>query len=73
MSASLAALTPEVPRPAATTIVLPLGLATDERLVGGKARNLARLLQIGAPVPDGVVLTCGALEAVLRGSGLTEA
>jgi pyruvate,water dikinase len=71
VSASLAAVTREVPRPSARTIVLPLGLATDERLVGGKARNLARLLQIGAPVPDGVVLTCGALNAVLRGSGLT--
>lgn len=40
--------------------------ATDERLVGGKARTLARLIALGLPVPDGFVLTDVAFNAFLE-------
>lgn len=36
--------------------------ATTHAAVGGKAANLARLIAIGAPVPDGFVLTNAALQ-----------
>ena len=39
--------------------------ATVERLVGGKARNLARLMALGVPVPDGIVLTGAAFSQFL--------
>jgi pyruvate,water dikinase len=70
MSASTAHATPPETRRLARAFVLPLALATDEWLVGGKARNLSRLIALGAPVPDGVVLTSAALDAVLHGTGL---
>jgi pyruvate,water dikinase len=46
-------------------LVQPLREALDERQVGGKARNLARLAALGAPVPDGLVLTRTARDAWL--------
>jgi len=49
-----------------------LSEATDARLVGGKARNLARLIALGMPVPDGFVLTCPAFERFLDASGLRD-
>ena len=42
--------------------VIPLRAATTLAEVGGKAANLARLIAAGAPVPDGFVLTNGALQ-----------
>ncbi|HVJ28104.1 MAG TPA: PEP/pyruvate-binding domain-containing protein, partial [Vicinamibacterales bacterium] len=42
--------------------VIPLRVATSVAEVGGKAANLARLIAAGAPVPDGFVLTNGALQ-----------
>ena len=55
----------------ASPFVLPLREADDEQRAGGKAAMLARLLALGVPVPDGVVLTCQAFDAFLRASGLT--
>ncbi len=48
-----------------SNLVCRLADATDERLVGGKARNLARLVALGVPVPDGVVLTSAAFNHFL--------
>jgi len=48
---------------AADSFVCALRDAFDDRLVGGKARNLARLFALDAPVPDGVVLTSRAFDA----------
>ena len=42
--------------------VIPLRSATTLAEVGGKAVNLARLIAVGAPVPDGFVLTNTALQ-----------
>ncbi|MBA2602498.1 MAG: hypothetical protein H0U94_02830 [Acidobacteria bacterium] len=42
--------------------VLRLADATSLEKVGGKAANLAHLLAVGAPVPDGFVLTHAALQ-----------
>jgi phosphohistidine swiveling domain-containing protein len=44
-------------------LVVPLDDARDAAAVGGKAANLARLIEIGQPVPDGFVLTDAALRA----------
>jgi rifampicin phosphotransferase len=49
--------------------VLPLHSALDERQVGGKARNLAQLIGLGQPVPDGFVITNAALQCVLGRHG----
>src|SRR5206468_11475780 len=54
------------------TLAVALALATDEREVGGKARNLARLIALGVPVPAGMVLTRTAFDAFIDGSGLTD-
>jgi rifampicin phosphotransferase len=43
-------------------LVVPLGQALIDREVGGKARNLARLIDLGVPVPEGVVVTNAALQ-----------
>ncbi|MBK5297960.1 MAG: hypothetical protein JJE40_12450 [Vicinamibacteria bacterium] len=51
-------------------LVLPLRQACHESEVGGKARNLSRLMALDAPVPDGVVLTRHALDALLGVEGL---
>ncbi|MFC4157820.1 PEP/pyruvate-binding domain-containing protein [Chitinimonas lacunae] len=57
-----ARLAPPAPRP--TRLVLPLADAwASTRLVGGKARGLARLVQAGLPVPDGFVLTAAAFDS----------
>lgn len=42
--------------------IIPLASATTLEDVGGKAVNLARLIAVGAPVPDGFVLTSAALQ-----------
>ena len=46
--------------------VCTLEEATDERSVGGKAWNLARMLRLGVPVPRGIVLTDAAFQAFLE-------
>ncbi|MCA1651705.1 MAG: hypothetical protein LC753_16005 [Acidobacteria bacterium] len=45
---------------------VPLVNATLEPEVGGKARNLQRLIALGMPVPDGFVLTNSALDDFCR-------
>jgi phosphoenolpyruvate synthase/pyruvate phosphate dikinase len=53
-------------------VTIPLGDAPAEA-IGGKARGLARLLQLGLPVPDTLVLPVGAeltdVDAVIRKLG----
>jgi pyruvate,water dikinase len=44
--------------------------AIDEPLVGGKARNLARLISLGIPVPEGLVLTRAAFDRFLDSNAL---
>jgi phosphohistidine swiveling domain-containing protein len=46
-------------------MVVPLAYAGDVRDVGGKACNLARLIRLGHPVPDGFVVTDAALSCFL--------
>jgi pyruvate,water dikinase len=53
--------------------ILPLDEALDERNVGGKARNLARLRQAGLPVPDGFVIPNQALQVFLSEADLRPA
>jgi phosphohistidine swiveling domain-containing protein len=52
-------------RGSGTVFVIPLDDAHDLREVGGKAHNLARLIQIGQPVPEGFVVTNAALSHFL--------
>ena len=52
-----------------TPLVLPLADAVDINTVGGKAHTLARLIALGVPVPDGVVITCAGLDTFLEESG----
>ena len=47
------------------SFVVPLGEACDVVECGNKAANLARLLNLGVPVPPGIVVTNAALEAFL--------
>ena len=47
------------------SFVVPLGEACDVAECGNKAANLARLLNLGVPVPPGIVVTNAALEAFL--------
>jgi phosphohistidine swiveling domain-containing protein len=54
------------------TLAIALAEATNEPEVGGKARNLARLIALGAPVPAGAVLTRGAFDAFVDDNGLTD-
>ena len=54
-------------------MIVPLHEAHDESRVGGKARNLAKLICAGHPVPDGFVVTQEALAAFLDESGLLPA
>jgi len=54
------------------TLAIALAEATDEREVGGKARNLARLIALGAPVPAGMVVTRTAFDAFVEHNGLTD-
>ncbi len=53
---------------APAAVLCPLAQAHNEGAVGGKAFNLARLIALGVPVPDGDVLTRSAFEALLRDS-----
>jgi rifampicin phosphotransferase len=46
-------------------LVVPLANAGDARDVGAKACNLARLIRLGQPVPDGFVITDAALSRFL--------
>lgn len=50
--------------------VVPLAQAVDPRDVGGKASNLARLIALGAPVPDGFVITNAALQGFVESAEL---
>jgi pyruvate,water dikinase len=56
--------------PWASASVQPLAAAVDARDVGGKAANLARLIALGFPVPDGFVLTERARRLFLDDEGL---
>ena len=47
------------------SFVVPLGEACDVVECGNKAANLGRLLNLGVPVPPGIVVTNAALEAFL--------
>jgi rifampicin phosphotransferase len=47
------------------SLIVPLAHACDLREVGGKAHNLARLMRLGQPVPDGFVVTNSALRLFL--------
>jgi len=55
--------------------VLPLQDCRQPRLVGGKAVNLARLIDAGFPVPEGFVVTTAAFRHIREqtGAGMTEA
>jgi phosphohistidine swiveling domain-containing protein len=53
------------------TLAIALAEAINEAEVGGKARNLARLIALGAPVPTGAVLTRGAFDVFVDDNGLT--
>ena len=53
------------PRPDARGFIVTLASALREHEVGGKARNLARLIELGQPVPDGFVITNAALQCAL--------
>jgi phosphohistidine swiveling domain-containing protein len=46
----------------ARVAIVPLAAARDIARYGGKAVNLARLMRLGAPVPDGVVVANGAID-----------
>ncbi|MBA3938533.1 MAG: hypothetical protein H0X38_13825, partial [Planctomycetes bacterium] len=50
-------------------MILALRDCHDAAVVGGKAVNLARLLNAGFAVPDGFVITTGAFAAALAGEG----
>jgi pyruvate,water dikinase len=54
-------------------LIVPLRQIGGPHDAGGKAWNLARLLELGQPVPDGVVLTRHALSAFLDAHDLNEA
>ena len=55
----------------ASDVFVPLDAATDASLVGGKAYALGRLIRAGVAVPEGFVLTTGALDGHLGGFGDT--
>ncbi len=55
-----------------SNLVCRLADGTDERLVGGKARNLARLVALGIRVPDGVVLTSAAFNRFLDSNAMRD-
>ena len=52
------------------SFIVPLREALDEPRVGGKARNLARLMNAGHPVPGGFVVTQEALAAFVAEADL---
>jgi phosphoenolpyruvate synthase/pyruvate phosphate dikinase len=56
-------------------LVLPLADVAEAplALVGGKARGLGQLLAGGFPVPEGVVVTAPACQALLAAVGLADA
>ena len=54
-----------------TTFTVPLGRLTSAQTAGGKAHNLARLIQLGHPVPDGFALTDEALRTFLAANNVT--
>ena len=51
---------------AADPLVLPLAEATQEPLCGGKATGLARALELGLTVPEGIVVTNHAFQLFLE-------
>jgi len=52
------------------TLTIALADASDEAQAGGKARNLARLIALGAPVPPGMVLTGAGFDAFIADNRL---
>ena len=50
--------------------LVPLTGHSSEGAVGGKARNLSRLMALGLPVPPGVVVTSAAFDRMLDDGGL---
>ena len=54
------------------TFGIALADATNEAEVGGKAQNLARLIALGAPVPEGTVLTRAAFDEFIAHNRLTD-
>jgi rifampicin phosphotransferase len=51
--------------------IVPLARLENAETAGAKASNLARLIRLRQPVPDGFVLTNAALQAFLRAHNLT--
>jgi pyruvate,water dikinase len=58
-------LSPPADVDVASDVCVPLVAATDASLVGGKGYALGRLMRAGVAVPEGFVLTTGALDAHL--------
>jgi pyruvate,orthophosphate dikinase len=58
--------------PAVTKLVYDLaeGSAEMRSLLGGKGANVAEMLRIGVPVPDGFTVTTEACVAAMRGDGV---
>jgi len=59
--------------PAACVVRLDDPAALDRAVAGGKGAGLARLVEAGLPVPEGVVVTSGSCAALLAGAGLSGA
>lgn len=59
-----------VPAPQNAGYIVPLDQATPLELVGGKAHNLHRVLELGLRVPDGFVVTTRAFEAHIEENSL---
>ena len=53
--------------------IVPLAEAVHLPDVGGKARNLAALIAMGQPVPEGFVVSRAACDACLAQDGLAAA
>jgi pyruvate,water dikinase len=51
-------------------LIVPLGTSMDERMVGGKAANLGRLIAAGHAVPDGFVVTDRACRLFIAAADL---
>lgn len=61
------------PLPDTPPYIIDLDQAADlPRQAGGKAANLSRVKQLGAPTPPGFVITASAFARVIRDNGLDE-
>ncbi len=58
------------PAPQSSSYIVSLEHATRLDLVGGKAHNLRRVMELGLRVPDGLVITTQAFEAHLEENDL---